>query len=140
LTTGIASALRALRPEVKVYVCEPESGAPFAAAVANGRAPVKVDFRPSFIDGAGSGSLLPRMWEHARDLVTDAFAISLADAAAGVRLLLERARIVGEGAAGLPVAAAMAGLAGEGRVVCIVSGGNIDSARLAAILEGRVPD
>ena len=140
LTTGIASALRAVRPDVKVYVCEPESGAPFAAAVANGRVPVKVDYRPSFIDGAGSGSLLPKMWEHARDLVTDAFAVSLADAAAGVRLLLERARIVGEGAAGLPVAAAMAGLAGEGRVVCIVSGGNIDSARLATILEGRVPD
>ena len=140
LTTGIASALRAVRPEVKVYVCEPESGAPFAAAVANGHVPVKVDYRPSFIDGAGSGSLLPKMWEHARDLVTDAFAVSLADAAAGVRLLLERARIVGEGAAGLPVAAAMAGLAGEGRVVCIVSGGNIDSARLATILEGRVPD
>jgi len=140
LTTGIASALRAVRPEVKVYVCEPESGAPFAAAVANGYVPVKVDYRPSFIDGAGSGSLLPKMWEHARDLVTDAFAVSLADAAAGVRLLLERARIVGEGAAGLPVAAAMAGLAGEGRVVCIVSGGNIDSARLATILEGRVPD
>ena len=140
LTTGIASALRAVRPEVKVFVCEPESGAPFAAAVANGHVPVKVDYRPSFIDGAGSGSLLPKMWEHARDLVTDAFAVSLADAAAGVRLLLERARIVGEGAAGLPVAAAMAGLAGEGRVVCIVSGGNIDSARLATILEGRVPD
>jgi threonine dehydratase len=139
LTTGIASAVKALRPDAHVYVCEPETGAPLTAAIRNGRQPVEVDYTPSFIDGAGSGSLLPRMWEHARDLVTDAFAISLEDAAAGVRTLLERARIVGEGAAGLPVAAALAGLGGRGRVVCIVSGGNIDSARLATILEGRVP-
>ena len=71
---------------------------------------------------------------------TLAFAIPLADAAGGVRTLAERARIVGEGAAGLPVAAALAGLGGDGRVVCIVSGGNIDSSRLATILEGGVPD
>ena len=117
-----------------------ETGAPVAAAIANGGVPASVSFTPSFIDGAGSGSVLPDMWERARPLVADSFAISLEDAAAGVRLLLERGRIVGEGAAGLTVAAAVAGLAGEGRVVCIVSGGNIDSARLATILEGRVPD
>jgi threonine dehydratase len=140
LTTGVASALRVLSPATKVCVCEPETGAPVTAAVRNEREPVKVDFTPSFIDGAGSGALLPKMWEHARDLVTDAFAIPLADAAAGVRVLLERARIVGEGAAGLPVAAAMEGLAGSGRVVCIVSGGNIDSSRLAAVLDGRIPE
>jgi threonine dehydratase len=140
LTTGIASALHALRPEVKIFVCEPETGAPVTAAIRNGREPVKIEYTPSFIDGAGSGALLPRMWDHARDLVTDAFAISLEDAAAGVRTLLERARIVGEGAAGLPLAAALAGQAGDGRVVCIVSGGNIDSSRLATILEGGVPD
>jgi len=139
LTTGIASALHALRPQADIFVCEPETGAPVTAAIRNGREPVKIEYTPSFIDGAGSGALLPKMWEHARDLVTDAFAIPLADAATGVRTLLERARIVGEGAAGLPVAAALAGLGGTGRVVCIVSGGNIDSSRLAAILEGRVP-
>jgi len=140
LTTGIASAVKALRPETEVYVCEPETGAPVTAAFANGGVPVKVEYTASFIDGAGSGALLPEMWEHAQSLLTDAFSISLADAAAGVRLLLERGRIVGEGAAGLPVAAAVAGLAGEGRVVCIVSGGNIDPHRLAEILEGRTPD
>ena len=140
LTTGIASAVAALRQEAKVYVCEPETGAPVTAAIANGRVPVQVEYTPSFIDGAGSGAILPKVWEHARDLVTDAFAIPLGDAAAAVRVLAERARIVAEGAAGLTVAAALAGLAGEGRVVCIVSGGNIDSARLAAILDGRVPD
>jgi threonine dehydratase len=140
LTTGVASALRALRPHTKIYVCEPATGAPVAAAIANGRVAKGVDFTPSFVDGAGSGGLLPKMWAHAEPLVTDAFPISLEDAAAGVRLLLERGRIVGEGAAGLAVAAAVAGRAGEGRVVCIVSGGNIDSARLATILAGRVPD
>jgi threonine dehydratase len=92
------------------------------------------------VDGAGSGGLLPDMWEHARSLVSDAFPISLEDTAAAVRLLLARARIVAEGSAALTVAAALAGRAGSGRVVCIVSGGNIDSSRLTAILDGRVPD
>jgi threonine dehydratase len=141
LTTGIASAVKALRPEVDVFVCEPETGAPVTAAIRNGREPVAIEYTVSFIDGAGSGALLPKMWRLAEPLVTDAFAVSLADAAAAVRTLVERARVVGEGAAGLPLAAALAGLAGVGRrVVCIVSGGNIDSSRLAAILEGRVPD
>jgi len=100
LTTGVASALQALRPQTKIYVCEPATGAPVAAAIANGRVPKSIDFAPSFVDGAGSGSLLPKMWAHAEPLVTDAFPISLEDTAAGVRLLLERGRIVGEGAAG----------------------------------------
>ena len=140
LTTGIASAVKALRPEAKIYTCEPETAAPVAAAFTNGGVPVTIEYTPSFVDGAGSGGFLPGMWEHARSLVTDAFSISLEDAAAGVRLLLERARVVGEGAAGLPVAAAMAGRAGGGRIVCIVSGGNIDAARLGEIVAGRVPD
>jgi threonine dehydratase len=139
LTTGIASALHALSPETRVYVCEPETGAPVTAAIANGGVPTPVDFRPSFIDGAGSGALLPEMWEHARALITGSFELSLDEAADGIRLLLERARIVAEGAAALPVAAAVAGRAGQGRLVCIVSGGNIDPARLAEILVGRTP-
>jgi threonine dehydratase len=140
LTTGIASALASLRPKARIVVVEPETGAPVTAAIANGRVPAPVEYTPSFIDGAGSGALLPDMWERAEPLVSDAHAVSLADAAAAVRLLAERARIVAEGAAGLAVAAALAGHAGTGRVVCIVCGGNIDSSRLAAILDGRVPD
>ena len=80
------------------------------------------------------------MWEHAQPLLSGSFSVTLEDAAAAVRVLMERARIVAEGAAGLTVAAALAGRAGTGRVVCIVSGGNIDATRLAAILDGRVPD
>jgi threonine dehydratase len=140
LSTGIASAVKALRPDVKVYICEPETGAPVTAAMANGRVPVKIDYTPSFIDGAGSGALLPKMWELAEPLVSDAFAISLEAVCSAVRTLVERARVVGEGAAGLPVAAALAGRVEAERVVCIVSGGNIDASRLAAILDGRVPD
>ena len=93
LTTGIASAVKALRPETKVVVCEPETGAPVSAAIANGRAPVPIEYTPSFIDGAGSGAVLPEMWEHADALVDEAFAISLADAADAVRVLAEKAQI-----------------------------------------------
>jgi threonine dehydratase len=140
LTTGIASALRAVSPETKVYVCEPATGAPVAGAIAAGGVPTPVDFTPSFVDGAGSGSLLPEMWERARSLVGASFVVSLEETAATVRLLLERARIVAEGAAALPVAAALEGRAGHGRTVCIVSGGNIDAARLRTILAGEVPE
>jgi threonine dehydratase len=140
LTTGIASALAALAPRVEVVVCEPVNGAAVAAALANGGVAVPVARTPSFVDGAGSASLLPAVWEHARPLIASSSVVSLEAAADAVRLLLERARIVAEGAAALTVAAALAGAAGTGRVVCIVSGGNIDAARLAAILEGRVPD
>jgi threonine dehydratase len=140
LTTGIASALRSQSPATRIVVCEPETGAPVTAALAHDGVQVPVEFTPSFVDGAGSGALLPEMWEHARPLVSEATAVSLEAAAATIRLLLERARIVAEGAAALTVAAALAGKGGTGRVVCIVSGGNIDARRLATILEGRVPN
>ncbi len=140
LSTGIASALRVLSPQTKVYACEPENGAALTAAFANDGVPVPVDFTPSFVDGAGAGAVLPVMWEHANGLLAGAFSISLEKTAAAVKLLLERARIVAEGAAALSVAAALDGLAGSGRVVCVISGGNIDASRLAAILDGRVPD
>jgi threonine dehydratase len=140
LTTGVASALHALSPDSDVYVCEPDTGAPVTGALANDGVPVPVPFTPSFVDGAGSGSLLPEMWERARPLISGSFAVSLADTAATVKLLLEKGRIVAEGAAALPVAAALSGAAGDGRIVCIVSGGNIDTSRLTEILAGRVPD
>lgn len=140
LSSGIASALKALSPATKIYVCEPETGAPVTAAFANDGVARPVDFTPSFVDGAGSGALLPDMWERARPLLSGAFAVSLEDTAAAIRLLVERARIVAEGAGALTVAAALAGRAGSGRVVCIVSGGNIGASRLAQILAGKVPD
>jgi threonine dehydratase len=138
LTTGIASALAGLRVGADVYACEPETGAPVTAALAAGRA-VPVDYTPSFVDGAGSKALLPDMWERARPLLAGAVAVPVADAAAAVRLLAERVHVVAEGAGALGLAAALSGAAGTGRVVCIVSGGNIDAGALATILSGDVP-
>jgi threonine dehydratase len=139
LTTGIASALASVSPATRVIACEPETGAPLAASFAAGE-PVSVDYHASFVDGAGSKALLPTMWERARSLVADAVAVPLADVAEAVRLLATRAHVVAEGAGALGFAAALAGHGGTGRVVCIVSGGNIDADRLATILAGHVPD
>ena len=138
LATGIASALASLSPRTRVLACEPETGAPLAASLAAGE-PVGVEYTPSFVDGAGSKGLLPAMWEPARRLVAGAHVVTLDETAAAVRVLAERARVVAEGAGALAVAAALSGRTGSGRTVCIVSGGNIDSARLVAILEGRTP-
>ncbi|HWH06037.1 MAG TPA: pyridoxal-phosphate dependent enzyme [Gaiellaceae bacterium] len=138
LTTGIASALAQVAPRVAVHAVEPETGAPLAAALAVG-APTEIDYVPSFVDGAGSPALLPAMWERARPLLAGAHAVSLDDTAAAVRLLAERARIVAEGAGALALAAALAGRVPGRKLVCVVSGGNIDSPRLAEILAGRTP-
>ncbi len=136
LTTGIASALAALSPGTRILACEPETGAPFAASFSAGE-PTAVDYTPSFVDGAGGRALLPAMWERARPLVSGAVTLSLEETASAVRLLADRASVVAEGAGALSVAAAVSGRAGSGRIVCIVSGGNIDATRLAALLEGR---
>ena len=138
LTTGIASAVKALRPDARVVTAEPETAAPLAASLAAG-GPAEIDYRPSFVDGAGGRALLPTMWDRARELVDAAVAVPLDEVAAAVRLLAARARIVAEGAGALALAAALRGDAGEGRVVCIVSGGNIDAPVLAQILAGETP-
>ena len=132
LTTGIASAVKALRPEVRVVTAEPETGAPLAAAFAVGE-PREADFQPSWVDGAGGRALLPGMWEHARELVDEAVAVPLAEVAEALRLLAARAHVVAEGAGALALAAA---LRRNDRCVCIVSGGNIDLDVLARLLAG----
>jgi threonine dehydratase len=138
LTCGIASALAAVSPATRVVACEPATGAPLTASLAAGEA-TQGGYTASFGDGAGSKALLPAMWERARTLVDDAVALPLADVAEAVRILATRGHVVAEGAGALSLAAALAGHAGEGRVVCVVSGGNIDADRLAAILAGDVP-
>jgi threonine dehydratase len=130
LTTGIASAVKALRPGVQVVTAEPETAAPLAASLRAGE-PAAIEFTPSFVDGAGGRALLPTMWEHARELVDEAVAVPLDDVREAVRLLAGRARVVAEGAGALALAAAQGR---EGQVVCIVSGGNIDAGVLAEIL------
>ncbi len=138
LTTGIASAVKALRPDVRVVTAEPETAAPLAASLAAG-GPVEIDYRPSFVDGAGGRGLLPTMWEHARAVVDAAVPVPLDEVAHAMRLLASRARVVAEGAGALAPAAALSGDAGDGRIVCIVSGGNVDAALLARVLAGETP-
>jgi threonine dehydratase len=137
LSAGIASAVKSLRPQTLVYAVEPETGAPLTAALAAGE-PQPIDFRPSFVDGAGGPALLPAMWPLVREVLDGAFAVSLDETAEAVRTLARRARVVAEGAGALALAAALGGRA-EGTVVCIVSGGNIDAAKLATILSGETP-
>jgi threonine dehydratase len=132
LTSGIASAVKALRPGVRVVTAEPETGAPLAAAFGAGK-PREIEFTPSWVDGAGGRELLPGVWERARELVDEAVALPLGEVEEAVRLLATRAHVIAEGAGALALAAA---LRRDDRCVCIVSGGNIDAAVLARILAG----
>ena len=139
LSCGIASAIRQLRPRARVYAAEVDTSAPFAAALAAG-APVTITHHPTFVDGIGGPFVFPEMFALARQLLQGSLVSSVDDVAAAVRLLAARSRIVAEGAGGASVAAALSGKAGTGKVVCVVSGGNIDSTKLAAILAGEVPN
>ena len=138
LVTGIASALKADRPQVLVVAAEPETGAPAAASLGAGE-PTAIEFRPSFVDGAGSREVIPRVWAHAEALLDGADAVPLDEVAAAIRLLAERARVIAEGAGALAVAAALSGRVQGRKIVCVVSGGNIDTAVLSRILAGETP-
>ena len=138
LTSGIASAIRALRPTTKVFAAEVATSAPLSASLAKGEA-TSIDSVRSFVDGIGGPRVFPEMFALARELLDGALVSSLEEVAAAVRLLVERNRVVAEGAGAASVAAAVAGRAGRGKVVCIVSGGNIDTAALRTILGGGVP-
>ena len=135
LTSGIASAVKALRPATRILTAEPQGGAALAAAFEAGH-PVDVEYRPSFVDGSGSRRVLDGMWPLVSGLVDQALAIPVQDVAAAVRTLAERVRVIAEGAGALAPAAALSGRAGTGKVVCIVSGGNINLSKLAEILNG----
>ena len=137
LSCGIASAMRALRPQTKVHACEVETAAPLHAALKAG-APTPIDYRPSFVDGIGGKGVLAEMWPLARRLLDGSLVVSLDAVAAAIRTLAERNRVVAEGAGAAPVAAALSGRAGGRKVVCVVSGGNIDLSKLAVILQGGV--
>jgi len=138
LSSGIAAALAALRPEARVYGCEVSTAAPLAASFAAGSAQT-IEYKPSFVDGIGGKSLLPDMWPIVSRLLAGARAASIEEIAAAVRLLAERHRVIAEGAGATPVAVALKGVPEARKIVCIVSGGNLDAAKLCAILEGRVP-
>ena len=138
LVSGIASAIRALKPDTKVFAAEASTSAPLAASLAKGEA-TEIAHRRSFVDGIGGPRVFPEMFVLAQELLDGAVVSSLEEISAAIRLMVERNRVVAEGAGGAAVAAALAGRAGRGKVVCIVSGGNIDTAALVTILQGGVP-
>ncbi|MEO8368506.1 MAG: pyridoxal-phosphate dependent enzyme [Candidatus Solibacter sp.] len=125
LSCGIAAVLRQLAPRVKIFAAEIETAAPLAASLAAGE-PRTVDYQPSFVDGIGSKMVFPNMFELARTLLDGSIVVSLDQAAQAMKFVAERNRVIVEGASACAIAAAMSGRAGDGKVVAIVSGGNID--------------
>lgn len=138
LSAGIASAVRSLKPDTKLYASEVVTAAPLSASFEAGK-PVEIDYIPSFVDGIGGKSVLSEMWPLVSRLLDGALVVALEEIAAALRLMAERNRVIAEGAGAASVAAALAGKAGTGKVICVVSGGNIDMVKLTKILKGEVP-
>jgi threonine dehydratase len=139
LACGIASAVKAMRPEAKVFACEVETAAPFSESLAAG-SPQEISHRASFVDGIGGRSILPEIWPLARALLDGSIVVTLDAVAAAVRFLAERQHVVAEGAGATSLAAARQIAADSRKIACVVSGGNIDAEKLAKILQGRIPE
>jgi threonine dehydratase len=133
LSSGIACAIKALRPQVGIFAAEVEGAAPFAASLAAGH-PVDIEHRHSFVDGIGSTSVLGAMWPLASSVLDGSIVVSLAEVADAVRLLAARGRVIAEGAGATALAAALSGRAESGPVAAVISGGNIDRHVLREIL------
>ena len=138
LLAGLAATLGALKPDAALYGAEPETAAPLHASLAAGRPLYFENWRASFVDGAGGKSVLETMWPLVRN-VRGSIVVTLDEVARAIRLTAERAHIIAEGAAGCAVAAALTGRAGAGKVVAVLSGGNIDLPRFAEITAARTP-
>ena len=126
LITGVGSAIKALKPDTRIFGVEPETAAPAALSFKMGSPQIFNDWKASFVDGAGGQSMFPRMWERMKPIVDDYFVVSLEETRKAMRLMAEKTRVISEGAGALPLAAALHGKAGKGPIVAIVSGGNID--------------
>jgi threonine dehydratase len=133
LTCGIASVLRELRPACKIFTAEVATAAPLAASLAAGAA-TEVVYQPSWVDGIGAKAVFPQMFERARTLIDGALVSDLSSVAEALRLMIQHNHIIAEGAGACPVACALSGQAGPGKIVCVVSGGNIDSSKLFTVL------
>src|SRR6266704_786718 len=134
LITGVASAIKSIKPEIKIFGAEPETAAPAALSFEKGSPQVFKDWKASFVDGAGGQSVFPRMWDRMKPLVDDYIVVSLEETKKAMRLIAEKVRIISEGAGALPVAAALSGKAGKGPIVAIVSGGNIDMKKFCELI------
>ena len=136
LIAGVGSAIKALKPEIQLWGTEPATGAPAALAFATGIPQQFKEWTASFVDGAGGQSMFPRMWQRMKPLVDGYIVVSLEETKQAMRLLAEKARIIAEGAGALSVAAALTGQAGQGPIVAIVSGGNIDLQKFSELVAG----
>jgi threonine dehydratase len=134
LITGVGSAIKAIKSDVKVFGAEPETAAPAALSFEKGSPQVFENWKASFVDGAGGQSMFPRMWERMKPVVDDYIVVTLEETKKAMRLMAEKARIISEGAGALPLAAALTGKAGKGPIVAIVSGGNIDLAKFSELI------
>ena len=133
LTCGIASVLRELRPACKIFTAEVATAAPLAASLAAGT-PTEVNYEASWVDGIGAKAVFPQMFERARTLIDGALVADLTSVAEALRLMVQHNHVIAEGAGACPVACALTGKAGPGKIVCVVSGGNIDPSKLAHVL------
>jgi len=138
LSCGIAAAIRALKPEIRIIVAESDAATPVTAALQAGK-PVTVEMKPSFISGAGASTILAEMWPLVRELVDDTVVVPVSGVADAIRLLFVRNKIVAEGAGAIALAAALAEKQNFGKTVCVVSGGNIDPEVMASILRSQEP-
>lgn len=138
LITGVASAIKALKPEIKIFGVEPETAAPAALSFEKGSPQVFKNWQASFVDGAGGQSMFPRMWDRMKPVVDGYIVVSLEETKKAMRLMAEKVRIISEGAGALPVAAALSGKAGKGPIVAIVSGGNIDMKKFCELISASV--
>lgn len=134
LVVGVASAVKALKPDVKVYGAEPETAAPTALSFDRGSPQVFEKWEATFVDGAGGQSLFPRMWRRMQGLVEGSIVVSLEETRAAMRVLADKTRVVAEGAGALGLAAAMTGKLGKGPIVAVVSGGNIDLQKFCSLI------
>jgi threonine dehydratase len=134
LITGVGSAVKALKPSIKVWGAEPETAAPAALSFSSGSAQVFKNWQASFVDGAGGKSVFPRMWERLRPVVDGSIVVGLEETKSAMRMLAEKARVIAEGAGALSVAAALSGRCGQGPLVAIVSGGNVDLAKFCSLI------
>jgi threonine dehydratase len=138
LSCGIASAIKAACPQVRVYAAEVATATPLASSLSAGR-PVEVPYNPSFISGMGAPFVFPEMWPLASRLLDGSLVVEIANVASAIRLMAEHHHIIAEGAGAVALAAALAGKTGRGKIVCIVSGGNLDPEILIKILQGDLP-
>ena len=134
LITGVGSGIKAINPRVRVWGAEPATAAPAALSFAMGSPQAFKEWQPSFVDGAGGQSVFPRMWERMKPVLDEVIVVTLEETKKALKMMAEKSRVIAEGAGAMPLAAALSGKAGQGPIVCIVSGGNIDLKKVSELI------